>query len=338
MRFANNGMLLWWAVLPLLALLIGVGMARQRALLVRLGELAAVRRLALGASLERRGIRALLLLAAMFFLVVTLARPQWGRHAEPVTRRGIDVVIILDVSDSMRAEDVTPDRMTRARALAADLVGRLEGNRIGLVAAAGSAYVQCPLTLDISAVRLFLDILEIGDVPDAGSDLGAALRVGLDAFPQDTGGRRVIVLISDGEDHEGAAEAALAEAVEAGVVIYTVGVGTPAGGPLPLPSREGGLGGYKKDAKGRVVTTRMNPEVLASLAEAGQGLFVTASASLAESRRVAEEIDRMEKADLSSRIVTTHRDRYQISLAVALLFLAVESLISVAGRVAEDEI
>ena len=130
MRFANSGMLLWWAVLPLLALLMGVGMARQRALLARLGDLAAVRRLALGASLERRGIRALLLLTALFFLVVTLARPQWGRHAEPVTRRGIDVVIVLDVSDSMRAEDVTPDRMTRARALAADLVGRLEGNRI----------------------------------------------------------------------------------------------------------------------------------------------------------------------------------------------------------------
>jgi Ca-activated chloride channel family protein len=337
MRFANSGMLLWWAVLPLLALLIGFGMARQRALLSRLGETATVRRLALGASLERRGIRAVVLLAAFFFLVMALARPQWGRHAEPVTRRGIDVVIILDVSSSMRAEDVTPDRMTRARALASDLIGRLEGNRIGLVAAAGSAYVQCPLTLDISAVRLFLDILEIGDVPDPGSDLGAALRVGLDAFPRDAGSQRVLVLISDGEDHEGGAEAAAAEAAEAGVVVYTVGVGTPAGGPLPLPPQEGGQGGYKKDARGRVVTTRMNPEVLASLAETGEGLFVTASASLSESRRLAEEIDRMEKADLSSRIVTTHRDRYQIPLAVALLLLMVESLIPVAGRVAEDE-
>jgi Ca-activated chloride channel family protein len=128
----------------------------------------------------------------------------------------------------------------------------------------------------------------------------------------------------------------VADAAEAGVLVYTVGVGTPAGGPLPLPASSDGRGGYKKDADGRVVTTRLNPELLAALAESGGGRFVTAGASLAESRRLAEEIERMEKADLSSRIVTTHLDRFQLPLALALLFLVVESLVGTAGRVAEE--
>ncbi len=329
MRFAAPGALLAWGLLPLLGGLLLLGLLRQRALLERLGHAAAVRRLARSASLERRALKGVMLLAAGFFLIVALARPQWGRHAEPVTRRGVDVLLALDVSTSMLAQDAPPDRFTRARALAGDLARRLSGNRVGVIAFAGSAFVQCPLTLDLAAVRLFLDILEVGDVPDAGSDLAQAIGLARQTFPAQVEGHRVLVLITDGEDHEGRAEEAAGEAAAAGMLVYTAGVGTTSGGPIPLPG-EGA--GYKRDADGRVVTTRLDEATLAAIAEAGGGRFVRVSASLAESRLLAEEIDRMEKADLSSRIVTTHIDRYQFPLAVALLLLGWEPLVSAARR------
>jgi len=336
MRMAAPAVLLAWLILPLLVVLMGLGMARQRALLARLGRPETVRRLAPAASVQRRAAKATLLLAALFFVILALAQPQWGRVVEPVTRRGVDVVLALDVSQSMQAQDVTPDRFSRAKALAGELVSRLEGNRLGLVAFAGTGFVQCPLTLDQSAVRLFLDILEVGDVPDPGSNLEEAIRVSLTAFPEEREGSRVIILLTDGEDFDGNAAAAATAAAEQGVVLYAIGLGTTTGGPIPRAATSARSAGYKKDSAGRIITTRLDPEHLDQIARAGGGTYLPAGAALVEADHLAAEIDRMEKSDLSSRMVTTHKERYQLPLLVAVSLLFVEMAVSPARRVREE--
>ncbi|MFQ5768258.1 MAG: VWA domain-containing protein, partial [Acidobacteriota bacterium] len=169
MRLVRPEWLFGWGVLPVLAILIVVAMIRQRAILVRLGEMSTVARLAGSASPERRGIKAALILVGGFFLIAAMAQPQWGRRSEPVFQRGVDVFVALDVSTSMLSQDVAPNRLARGKAFISKLLNQLEGDRIGLIAVAGSAFVQCPLTLDRAAARLFLDILDVGDVPDPGS-------------------------------------------------------------------------------------------------------------------------------------------------------------------------
>lgn len=334
-RFGAPALLLWWLLLPVLAVAIGLILAHRRAVLSRLGDAVMIRRLSTSAGLERPVIKTVLVLVAGFLLVLAWARPQWGRIAEPVTRRGVDVVIAVDTSTSMLAEDVAPNRLGLAKAFAADLSRRLEGNRVGLVAFSGSAFPQCPLTLDGAAVQLFLDIMEVGDVPDAGSNLEEAIAVSMNAFPEEGVGRRVVVLVSDGEGHQGQAEEAAARAAGDGVLVYTVGTGTPSGGPIPLRDADGSMRGYKKDGEGRVVTSRLDRAGLAAIAAAGEGRFLLASATLGGSRRLAEEIDRMEKADLSSRIVTTYRERFQWPLLPALVLILLEALISPGRREAE---
>ena len=334
-RFASSGLLLWWLLFPIMALAIGLILAHRRTVLERLGTVVMIRRLSASAGLERPVIKAVLVLVAGFLLVLALARPQWGRIVEPVTRRGVDVVVAVDLSTSMLAEDAAPSRLALAKAFTADLGHRLEGNRVGLVAFAGSAFPQCPLTLDDSAVQLFLDIMEVGDVPDVGSNLEEAIAVSLNAFPDDSIGRRVIVLVSDGEGHQGSAVKLAERAAEEGVVIFTVGVGTIAGGPIPLRDADGSMRGYKKDGEGRVVTSRLDRASLAAIASAAGGRSIVASAALGGARGLADEINRMEKAELSSRIITTYRERFQYPLLLAVLLIVGEMFISPGRRTAE---
>ncbi len=332
MRLGSPVFLLAWGLLPLLAVLIGLALVRQRALLSRLGEAATVRRLARDSSLQRRTAKGLLLMVALFCAILALTRPQWGKVIEPMTREGVDVILALDVSESMNAQDVTPDRFARARAVARLLSASLEGNRVGLVAFAGTAFVQCPLTLDQSAVHLFLDILEVGDVPDPGSNLEEAIRVAMAAYPEENTGKRVLVLITDGEDLDGKAAVAAAEAAEAGIVLYTVGVGTSSGGPIPRAATSIRSAEYKKDGAGKIITTRLSPAHLEELARAGGGRYLLGGAALGAAESLAAEIDRMEEAELSSRMVTHHKERYQLPLLAALIFLFAELFVSPSRR------
>jgi Ca-activated chloride channel family protein len=241
-------------------------------------------------------------------------------------------MIVVDISESMLAEDIPPSRIERARAVAADLVERLPGHRLGIVAVAGTAYVQCPLTLDQSAVRLFLDILEVGDVPDPGSDLAAGIETAMEAFPEASTGTRVIVLLTDGEDHEGRGVEAARQAGEAGVMVYPLGIGTREGGPIPAPEADTPTGGYKKDRAGRVITTRLDTEHLEAMARAGRGEALAAGVPPDASRRLAERIDQMASAELGSRILTTRIERFQVPLALALLCLLIEGVVPRARR------
>src|SRR5262245_24048243 len=205
---------LWWLIgLPVLIGLLVLSFRRRRRALQTLGDLHLVRRLSTSASLERRIIKSALLVTAVLFLVLALARPQWGAKLETVTRRGVDVIIGVDTSLSMLAEDVKPNRMAQARAAVGSFVDLLRGDRVGLVAFAGTPYVACPLTLDYTAARMFVDVLDVDLIPVQGTAIADAVKTAVAAFRPEERRFKVLVLLTDGEDHEGnVAEAARAAA------------------------------------------------------------------------------------------------------------------------------
>lgn len=330
MPFGEPRALLLLLLVPLLGVLLGLVRLRRRRLLRRLGQEELVARLVEAPGAGRWAIRVALILLAGAFLALALARPQWGAKIEEVRRKGVDVIIAMDVSNSMLAEDVRPSRLTRAREEVATLINSLDGDRVGLVAFAGEATVACPLTLDYSAALVFLDVLDPALVPVGGTAIASAIRKSTEAFGSKDKRYKVLVIITDGEDHEKDAVAAAKEAAAAGVVIFTLGVGSGSGSPIPVREADGNVGGYKKDREGKIVTSRLDPVKLAEIAEAAGGRYLPLTAEGREIREIQDRIALMEHRQVGSRYITTYEERYQIPLAVALGALILEA--GIGGR------
>lgn len=327
MRFAEPALLWLLLALPVLGLLAYLAARSRRRSLERFaGGVEHVVRFTDTISPNRRAIKALLLLLAIGAAIVALARPQWGTRLEPIARKGVDVVLVIDTSRSMSAEDVAPNRLGQARHAAASLIKALASDRVALVTFAGRGTLTCPLTLDHDAALLFLDTIDVDLIPVQGSSLSEALRVGARAFgPAGGEGRhRAIVLLSDGEDHEGEIDEAIRAVKQAGASIYAVGCGSVHG--APIPTREAS-GGYKKDAEGKVVTTRLNEELLEKLALDTGGGYYHATPSEVEVEEIAKAISGMDQKEYGTVLKTRYEERYQIPLALALVSLAAESLL-----------
>ncbi len=272
---------------------------------------------------RRRRLRASLATAALGALVLALAGPMWGFHWEEVHREGIDLVVALDTSKSMLATDVSPNRLARAKLAVQDLLAELAGDRIGLVAFAGSAFVQCPLTLDRNAFRESLEAVEVGLIPRGGTDLTTAIDTGLAAFEGHQGNHQALVLITDGEDHEGTLDDAIKRAAERSVKVFAVGIGTPEGELIPA---EGG--GFLKDRKGQVVKSRLDEETLKKIALDTGGVYLHAGgADFGLAQLYRDHIATMEKRELASTLERRWEHRYQFPLALALVLVIVEALI-----------
>ncbi|NIQ00416.1 MAG: VWA domain-containing protein [Nitrospinaceae bacterium] len=262
---------------------------------------------------------------AVVSLVLALTQPRWGYQWEDVHRRGVDIVVALDISNSMRAQDIKPNRLQRAKHEVADLLRMLEGDRIGLVAFAGTAYVQCPLTLDYSAARMFLNAMDMDLLSAQGTALGTAIRKSVQAFGPSGRTSRALVLITDGEDQSGDALEAAQWAAEQGVKIYPIGIGAKIGAPIPL---SGPGGGFKKDAQGNVVLTKLDETTLQKIALKTGGTYV---------RSVTGDLDLEKiyrhniKQKLEAKEIQTDRrklwqERFQGFLVLALVFLTAEFL------------
>ena len=332
-RFADADMLLAYLLVPALAGLAWWARARTRRALALVGERHLLDRLT--ASVDRRGRAAKLaaMLAAVALLVTALARPQFGSRVETVRREGQDIVVALDLSASMTAEDIAPSRLDRARFAVADLIGRLEGDRVGLVAFAGEAFVQSPLTSDYGAATLFLNAMDPDMISVQGTNLGQAVAVALEAFAETERRHRVLVLITDGEDHEGEVEEAVDRAIEAGVRIYTVGIGSTEGVPIPELDEDGRAGGFTRDDDGTVVTTQLDEATLQAMADRTGGLYYRASTAGAELEALAAEVTGGEGQEFEAEQVTRFDEQYQIFLGLALALLAAEVLIPDRRRV-----
>lgn len=326
-RFGQIEWLWALAVLPLLALLLWVSARARRNALARFGDSLLVARLTRSVSERARLVKGVLVVAAVGLVILALARPQFGTRVETVQSRGQDVMVALDLSESMRAEDVTPNRLERARLSVLRLMRRLDGDRIGLVAFAADAFVQSPLTVDYAAAAMFLGAMTPDLVPVQGTNLGAALRVSLDAL-RDAREARVLVVVTDGEDHEGGIDEQIERAVAAGVRIHMVGLGSAEGVPIPVLDDQGRRTGFKRDADGNVVTTRLDEETLRRVAEATGGRYVRAGGTGAALDDLVDEIAGVEGEAVEARQVTQFEERYQIVLALALALLVAETLIS----------
>ena len=241
-RFGSSGALFALALVPLLVAFFWFAAGARRRALEQFADLDLIRRLTLSVDHRARRWKSALVVMALGLSVVALARPQFGTRVETVRREGMDIVVALDLSNSMLAEDIAPNRLERSKLEIQRLISRLEGDRVGLVAVAGPAFVQSPLTADYGAARLFLNAMDTDLMPVQGTDVGEALRAALDSFGDESLEHRVIVLVTDGEDHEGAIDEMVARAVDAGVRIYTVGVGSSEGVPIPRFDANGRVG------------------------------------------------------------------------------------------------
>ncbi|MCO4768537.1 MAG: VWA domain-containing protein [Deltaproteobacteria bacterium] len=320
--------LLWllWLLVPFGAL-VWLAARRRRSALERFADPEMLERLAPPLTSGRSALRVGLLGFAFVWLIVALAGPTWGFHWEDVRRRGVDLVVALDLSRSMLAEDSKPDRLTAAKREIRDLIDLLRGDRVGLVAFAGTAFVQCPLTLDYHAFELFLDKMDPNWVPVGGTDLAAAVRVSMEAFPENERSGKAVLLITDGEDHSGELQAAAEEARQQGVHVFVVGIGNREGAPIP-----DGRGGFVKQ-NGKVVLSKLDEPALKELALTTDGTYVQSVAGDLDLRTIyLDDIKgTLEARELSSSRQRREEERFQWALLPAILLLLLEGLTG-AGR------
>jgi len=322
MRFGDPEYFWLLLLLPLLVGFFIWAYQRKQKALGRFARAQVVHKLAPGASLSRQIWKWALFLGFFAFFVAALTRPRFGVQTEMVERRGVDIMVALDVSNSMLAQDIVPNRLDRAKHEIATFIDLLKGDRVGLIVFAGESFVQCPLTLDYGAAKMFLGAVDADWIALQGTALADVIRQSTKAFKTQTRKHKVLLLLSDGEDHEGEAVEAAKEAAAEGVRIYTVGIGSEGGVPIPV-NRGGGNVVYKKDRDGNLVMTRLNSAMLEKIALETRGNYFHAGTDL-DLTRIYAEIAKMEKRDFGMNKMTVYEERYQIFLAFALTLLLLE--------------
>jgi len=323
-RWGASQYLILLAVVPLLALALAAGVWLKRRRLRRLADAALVPRLTDSRSPRLAAVRSVCLLLGVTLLVIAVARPQWGEKLQVYKGRGIDIVVALDASKSMRATDVRPDRLTRAKSQIAALLDNLSTNRVGIVAFAGDAQVMCPLTPDVDAAKLFLDIIDPESMPKPGTDIQHAVEAAASLFDPKSEGSRVLLLVTDGESLDGDPAAATKLAVEQGIRIYAVGIGTLEGSTIP--ESQSGSTSYKKDDKDQIVVSRLAERLLLVMAKATDGrYFRSETVNLGE---VVASLDRLQKHAIGGGEYVEYEERYQAFLLPAFLLLFLGLLMS----------
>lgn len=322
MKFARTEMLYLVWLIPVLLAIILYGMKRRRRILERFARPKTLKTVVPDTGMPRRKIKAGLFISATLFLLAALAGPQYGYRWEEVEQRGVDILVALDCSRSMLATDISPTRLDRAKREIYDLLGLLRGDRIGLVAFAGTAFLQCPLTIDYQAFNLFLDSLTPDFLPVGGTDLSGAISTAMNAFDPNAASEKAVILITDGENTgSGDPLSAAEQAASAGVKLFCIGVGSETGVPIP-----DGKGGFRKDGTGNIVVTRLDEETLKKIALTTGGAYVRSVAGDMDLDVIytREILGGMERTALAGGRRQVWEDRYQWLLAVAVALLLVE--------------
>ncbi len=327
MRFAEPVYFLCLIPLALLAVLLFFLIKHQKATIARLGMPELIARLSASVNWRGRRWQMYLWFITLFFLIVTLTRPQWGSHVEYIERRGVEIMVVLDISESMMAEDFKPNRLARAKLEISEMMDQLSGNEIGLVLFSGAAFVQFPLTSDFATARTFLDSAVPGLISRPGTVIGEAIRIAMTGFNEERATQKVIILLTDGENHEGDVFAATQEAFEQGIIIYSIGFGSPDGEPIPQYDNLGNLVDYKKDQNGDTVFTYLDETTLQQLALMTDGKYFRAVPDGREVNFLVDEISELQTSEMESRFETRGIERFQWFLMVAVLALIIIELI-----------
>jgi len=272
-------------------------------------------------SKSRENLKFFLIFLCITSMIIGISNPQIGTKMEEVKREGVDLMIALDLSNSMLAEDIKPNRLERARQAISRLIDKLEGDRIGLIVFAGDAYVQLPITTDYSAAKLFLSTVNTNIVPSQGTAIGKAIDLSIRSFDMEDGQNKAIIIITDGENHEDDALEQAKLANEKEVFVHTLGMGLSKGAPIPIYNKYRNNAGYRKDKECNTIISKLNEQMLQEIASAGNGTYVRANNTQAGLSILFSEINKMEKKEIGTMVFTDYKDRFQLFLSIALLLL-----------------
>ncbi len=325
-RFEDEKALIGLAVIPLLFLIYFVSARYQKRQLQKWGEQLLLNRLMPDFSITRNFVKFIFWAVAFGIMILALARPQFGTKMAEVKRKGIEMIIALDVSNSMMAEDIQPNRLENAKMAISRLVDRLENDKIGLIVFAGDAYIQMPVTTDYQAAKLFLNSINTQIVPKQGTAIGSAIHLAMRSFTPNSDKSRAIVVITDGENHEEDAVAAAKEAAAAGIIIHTIGIGSPQGVPIPLISANGQKD-YRTDNEGKVIISKLNEELLQQVALAGGGTYVRATASRTGLNTILDEMNKMEKQEIKMKVYAEYDEQFVYYAEFALFLLLLDFIL-----------
>ncbi|MGB9912490.1 MAG: VWA domain-containing protein [Candidatus Kapaibacteriota bacterium] len=299
---------------------------KYRRNLNKLGELPLLNALFGDISFKKPHLKFSLLLISFALIIIALANPLLGTKLIEGKRQGVDVVILLDVSNSMKAEDIKPNRLERAKQMVMKLIDNLINDRIGIIVFAGEPYVQLPLTTDYSAAKLFTSYIDTDIIPTQGTAIGAAIELAVERFNFEPKRKKAMIIITDGENHEDDAISAAENAVKNNFVIHTIGMGTLSGGPIPIQIN--GKKDFLKDQNGSVVTTKLDPVMLEKIAAVGGGEFILNSGVDPDLTKIVDKIAKMEKKEYETKIFSNFESQYKYPLIFAVVILIIELLIS----------
>ncbi|MFO7897332.1 MAG: VWA domain-containing protein [Candidatus Cloacimonadales bacterium] len=325
MRFANPYILFLLLLIPLFWIMIGLSNRRRRKNFSKFAEIRFYDFFLQELSTFHLNLKNFLLVTALFFIIIAAARPQWGKEMQIVQKEGIDIVVAIDVSKSMDATDIKPNRIDRAKDQISLFIDQLKGDRIAIVAFAGRSFVQAPLTDDYGAAHLFLNLLDTDVVSTYGTDIGGAIDKSVQLFEAENK-HKVIIIVSDGEDlEEGAIKAAQA-AAQKNAIIYTLGIGSPEGSTIPLVNADGSSE-YAKDDKGDIIFTKLDINNLTKIAQNANGRFYPITPQQSEIFEIMRNISMIEKNKFDSKEYARYKEQYHIFLMIALILIFLEALI-----------
>ena len=323
-RFANIEMLWLLITIPAFVLAYILYTKRKQRQLTDFGDPELIQQLMPDASKSRTIWKFALSIAALVLLIVAAARPQYGQKEKTIKRQGIEVMVALDISNSMLAEDVAPNRLDRAKQMLSKMIDNMVDDKVGLVIFAGDAFTQLPITCDYVSAKMFLNTISPNLIPTQGTAIGAALQTAIASFgTSESEIGRAIVLITDGENHEDDAIEVAKKAKEMGIQVFVIGIGKPEGAPIPKP----GTNDYFKDRAGQVVVSRLNEEMCQQIASSGNGIYVRCDNTNTAMRALQQELDRIATSEIETTVFEDYNEQYQSFLLIALLLLLIEFFI-----------
>ncbi len=325
-RFGNPEYLYLLLLIPVLAVLFGLAQYYKKKALARFGDMSVIEQLMPFVSKSKPVLKFVFLTVAIVSIIFALSDPQFGSKLEKVKRKGAEIIIALDVSNSMLAEDIKPNRLERAKQAISKLVDNMENDRIGLIVFAGDSYIQVPVTTDYTAAKMFLSSINTKIVSKQGTAIGSAIDLAMNSFTPESEMEKALIIITDGENHEDDAIKAAELAGEKGIAVHTIGMGSPQGAPIPL-NKGYGQTIFQQDKDGNTVISKLDQKTLQEIANAGNGVFIRANNTQTGLNKLFDRINKMEKKEMEEKIYTEFEHRFQYLLAIALFFILLDIFI-----------
>ena len=323
LRFANIEILWLGCIIPVLVVAYCLYTKHKRRQLEEFGDAELMAQLMPNASRKRPHWKFSILMVVLALLIVAAARPQWGTNERTEKRNGIEAIVALDISNSMLAEDVAPNRLERAKQMMSKLMDNMVNDKVGLVVFAGDAFIQLPITCDYVSAKMFLNTINPDQIKTQGTAIGQAINTSIRCFGEQGEASRTIILITDGENHEDDAIAAAKKAKEMGIQVMVVGIGKPEGSPIPLP----GTNSFRKDRNGNVVVSKLNEDMCREIAQAGGGMYVRCDNTNTAMKAIQREIDKMATEEFETQVYTEYNEQFQSFALIALILLVIDFFI-----------